>query len=146
MTLGSTARSVPVVLCGALGQTPDRGRLGARVRCRDGDDRQPGGHRDRLGQPGRRAAADADQGVDLVAGRRLPGPLGHLDRDVHDHLVVAERDRDVGGDLVGQVHRVLGGDQHDPARAEAGYLVAEAAGRLAGAEADALGQGVVNEA
>ena len=93
-------------LGGALGETPDRGRLGARVRGRDGDDRQPGGHRDRLGQPRGRAAADADQGVDVAPGGRRPGPLGHLDRDVHDDLVVAERDRDPGRYLVGQVHRV----------------------------------------
>jgi sugar phosphate isomerase/epimerase len=90
--------------------------------------------------------AIADEGVDVAAGGRFPGPVGHLDRDVHDHLVVAERDRDLGRYLGGQVHRVLGGDQHDPARAEAVDLMAEAGGRLAGTEADALGQGVVDEA
>ena len=48
--------------------------------------------------------------------------------------------------LVGHPHAGLGRDQHDRARAEVGDLVAEVGRRLAGTEADALWQGVVDEA
>ena len=84
---------------------------------------RPRGQRDRLRQAGGRAAADADQGVDVVLRGRVPGPVGHLDGHVHDHVVVAQRHREVRGDLVGQVHLGFGRDQHDPARAEGGDLV-----------------------
>ena len=107
---------------------------------------QAGRHRDRLGQARRRAAADAHQDVDVVAGGRCAGPLGHLDRDVHHHVVVTQRHGDVLGDRVGQVHLGLGRDQHDPGGAEVGDLAAQVGRRRAGTEGDALWQGVVDEA
>ena len=88
----------------------------------------------------------ADQGVDGVLCGCLPGPAGHLDGNVHHHLVVAQRHRDVLGDRVRQLHLVRGRDQHHPGGAEAADLVAQVGRRLAGSEADALGEGVVNEA
>ena len=73
-TRGSTRASTPVVLRAALGQAPDVGGLGAGVRRRHRDDRQPGGQRDRLGQPGGRPAADADAAGRRRARRRPRGP------------------------------------------------------------------------
>ena len=58
----------------ALGQPPDVGGLGPGVRGRHRDDRQAGGERDRLGQAGGRAAADADERVDAVLGGGRRGP------------------------------------------------------------------------
>ena len=84
--------------------------------------------------------------VDVVARGRCACPLGHLDRDVHDHVVVPQRHGEVRGDRVGQVHLGLGRDQHDPGGAEAGDLAAQIGRRFAGTEGDALRQGVVDEA
>ena len=130
----------------ALGQAPHRGRLGARVGGGHGDDRQAGGQGDRLRQAGGGAAADADDRVDVVLCRRFPGAGGHFDRDVHHHVVVAEQDAQVPGEGAGGVHLPVGRDHHDPAGAEGGDLVLEAGGGLAGAEADPLREGVVDEA
>ena len=130
----------------AFGQAPHRGRLRARVGGGHGDDRQAGGQGDRLRQAGGGAAADADDRVDVVCCGGFAGAGGHLDRDVHHHVVVAEQDAQVPGKGVGGVHLPLGRDHHDPAGAEVGDLVLEAGGGLAGAEADPLRKGVVDEA
>ena len=74
------------------------------------------------------------------------GAGGHFDRDVHDHVVVPEQDAQVPGKGAGGVHLPLGRDHHDPAGAEFGDLALEAGGGLAGAEADPLRKGVVDEA
>ena len=61
----------------------DRRHLGAGIGGRDGDLRQVGAQRDRLGQADRRAAAERHQAVG--AGRAATGQrvLGDLDRRVH---------------------------------------------------------------
>ena len=65
---------------------------------------------------------------------------------MHRHVVVPEHDAQVAGDAVGGVRAPLGRDHHDPAGAEFGNLVLEMGGSLAGAEADPLREGVVDEA
>ena len=130
----------------AFGQAPHRGRLGARVSGWHGDDRQAGGQGDRLRQAGGGAAADADERVRVVPCRGFAGAGGHLDRDVHHHVVVPVHDAQVPGDAVRDVRFLFGRDHHDPAGAEGGDLVLEVGGGLAGAEADPLREGVVDEA
>ena len=146
MTFGSTRGSVPVVLRlpsvrphTAVASEPAYG--GGH-----GDDRQAGGQGDRLRQARGGAAADADDRVHVVCCGGFAAAGGHFDRDVHHHVVVAEQDAQVPGKGAGGVHLPLGRDHHDPAGAEFGDLALEAGGGLAGAEADPLRKGVVDEA
>ena len=81
-----------------------------------------------------------------LRGGRFAGPFGHLDGDVHHHVVVPQRHGDVHGDRVGQLHLGLGRDQHDPGGAEVCRSRRQVGRRFAGTEGDALWQGVVDEA
>ena len=61
--------------------------------------------------PGRSwSPADADDRVDVVRCGGFAGAGGHVDRDVHHHVVVAEQDAQVRGDAVGDVRFLLGRD------------------------------------
>jgi hypothetical protein len=122
------------------GDAPDRRHLAAGVGGRDGEDRHPGLQGDRLGEPGRRPAADAHE---RVGGNRPGQPqrlLGHLLGDVLHHLADARADplSQAGRHLVGGgLLRGTGDQQHRPA-AEPADLVGHLRDR-AGAEHDSAG-------
>src|SRR5262245_17182325 len=76
--------------------------------------------RDRLGQAGGGAAAEADDAVGPGLGDRGAGALGELDGDVLDDLVPASGEpvAEPSGGLVGEVLRLAVGDQEDAADVE----------------------------
>ncbi len=140
----------PRVAAGALvrplGEPPHVGGLRAGVRRRHGDHGQSAGEGDRLGQPGRRAAADAHDHVRLVLRGRGTGTLRDGHRHMHRDLVVEQYDgqprRHPGRD-----RRLRGGgDHHHPAGAEQVGLGRQGLGGAAGGEDDPLAQRLVGEA
>lgn len=132
-------------LASVPGEAPHVGGLGAGVRRRHGDDRQAGGEGDGLGQPGRRAAADGDEGVHVVHASDATRVLGDRGRHVHRDPVVPHRDGKPVGDPVRHRLLGLGGDHHEPGDAEPVDLLGELCGRLPRGEADTLRQRLVHE-
>ncbi len=109
------------LLVPAAGEPVDRRHLAAGVGRRHGDDRQPVGERDRLGEAGRRAAAEAGDAVGVGGGDGGAGAFGELDGDVLDHLVPAPDDpaAEPAGGLVGEVLGLAVGDEEQPTDVEA---------------------------
>ena len=140
----------PVVDAGGLptlfGDSPDGRGLGSGVGGRNGDDRQAGRERDRLGEARRRSPSDTHQGVDGIGGSGVPGALGHGQRHVTDDLIVEDRHRQLSGDLPGEPDAVRARDHHDPLRAQGLHLSGDAVRRLARGEPHPLAQRLVHEA
>nr|WP_236554357.1 hypothetical protein [Nocardioides sp. AX2bis] len=122
----------------ALGEAPDGRGLRAGVGGGDRDDREAGGQRDRLGQPGGRAAADAEDEVGVHVGGQPAGGLRHLDRDVGADAGEACGDGEVGGERVGETGLGLGAGQQHPGGAEGTDLLGQRAAGGARAEDESL--------
>jgi hypothetical protein len=80
-----------------------------------------------------------------VLGSGRAGSLGDVDRHVHEDFLVAQGDRDRGGDRVGECRFPLGGDQHDPGAAQRGHLGRDRRWRPVGGDDEPLREGLVDE-
>ena len=132
-------------LAPVLGHPPHHRQLGARVRRRNGGDREAFGQRNGLREADRRAAADRDQAVGL----QLEGPgarvLGERSRDVHAHADDRSPAADRRQQTLGVARLRPPGDHERAPEPQPGELGGKARER-ARAEDDAAGDRLMDRA